>query len=324
MNYKPIIITHCILFLFLSLVFALTHCCVSTNIDQTKKSLEKQINEIEGRVPINIEFVSESTKNSCHQDSLMKQFISSIEHWQNNYAGKLDNALLDIRQESNNFLSEVETMVTLWMGLLAIIGIFVPIIMQISYRHDMEKISEKIKSMEKISIKIKSMEEISEKISEKISIKIKSIEDNIEKHVILIEKNKISATIESFSCLHSISNSGSEDRRLQIEIFNQLRRDNIRNIYQLYRLDREKLNDDNFISNILFYLAKIRVLLSNLNFYYRNSRLGIRYVAKAQKQLQRLSESLIRRNLNTEECIDCFNNNLHAFQESLRSLPPID
>ena len=146
--------------------------------------------------------VSDSVKYICdslvHQanintdrvrDSLFLGFNQVI----TSHVHKLDNALADIRQETNNNLTQVETRVTLWIGVLAIIGAFIPLVVQLNMRREIDK----------------KMEEMSRKEGE-LKNTVEDLEFSIKKNLLI---NGMDCLLDLMKTLNSGGESNEDLRR---------------------------------------------------------------------------------------------------------------
>ena len=180
---------------------------------------------------------SSNDKYKVLQDSLFNTFVTTVQNRHNEHLSKLDNALLDIRQETNNNLTKIETRVTLWMGILAFIGIFIPVFLQLNLRKEIDK----------------------------MEIRINDSQKKLDSEVFKVQINSFVGCI---LILYSASNSNEENIQLINKLFSLLKKktEEITVIYNFQKgVDQKEKAAD-----LLLCLVEYRSLFRKLHPYFRN------------------------------------------------------
>lgn len=110
---------------------------------------------------------SVNTYLSEKQIQELKSYIDSVYSVQNSH---YENALNDLRQESNNIINKWNAWFSFWMALLAVLAGIIPMLMQIKIANDNEK---------KINEEIKKLDDEKESLKEDMDRRLKKYFDSI-------------------------------------------------------------------------------------------------------------------------------------------------
>lgn len=101
-------------------------------------------------IPVKNASKSQKGKNTIENDSIKTQYVLSIDaidkiyDAQKTLIARQDKLADDLRQETNNLINKMNGWLGFWMGVLAILGVFVPIALQIKLYRETRNYGEKL------------------------------------------------------------------------------------------------------------------------------------------------------------------------------------
>lgn len=130
---------------------------------QNSKEILEQLNRLNDITPIN-NLVSGEKDNQLKRfiqkkDSILSYVVAN----QLTIMKRQDDLINDIRQETNNNLDKINSMLTFWIGMLSLLGIFIPIALQFKLVNSSKYELERIRS-ESDSLQVK-LDRMNERIS---------------------------------------------------------------------------------------------------------------------------------------------------------------
>lgn len=134
---------------------------------------------------------SQTTKENVEKYLIPLSDVLKIKESQKQLLMRQDQLIDDMRQETNNIINKMNAWLGFWMGVMAILGVFVPIALQLNLykenRNDAEKLNKEFNGMS--DRYKKEYEKVQETLQKEISTKLLESENKIGKHFVEIQNN---------------------------------------------------------------------------------------------------------------------------------------
>lgn len=168
----------------------------------TKNILKTDSNILLGKKKSNLILTLPTIKDTTGKYIFTAQDVDNIQEYIKFLTDKVDKAISATNEEFNKSINNLNLWMTIWMGILALIGIFIPIIININFSNEIREAKAKAKrakaksdialnaskeSLEQSQITIANYDDIKDSVSSQASIikgwedKTKNIEQTIQK-----------------------------------------------------------------------------------------------------------------------------------------------
>lgn len=249
-----------------AVILVLLGCCtysrVGTLSDENKqymKSLRDSTRLKSEGFAVKMEKLRAHPSDSLHDKEELARLIVEIDA---EYNRRLDNVLADLRQESNNQLSWLNSWLTVWLGALSFIGVVLPLLITYMVRYDNREQQKQFEQKYKDAFDT-TKREIAEKIS--------GSKDELSKYYSSLHGfNEISAVISCVTVLKELSRHyfTPEQKEQWIILFRLLLEKNRAYITTLANAQGEDSRQYDHSKYFLIYLLQIQALLKTLEPFY--------------------------------------------------------
>ncbi len=281
-------------------ILILLGCCTYTRLDSmATKSMKyaQALKDSSGLRSTNLAVMMQELQTEYAADSV-RRFAKEVGDWvvkiDSEYNRRLDYTLSDLRQETNNQLSSLNTWLTLWLGALSFMGVVLPLLITYMVRFDHREQQKQFENQYKVDYanakeEIKAIYNETEQLKFNFSthaanIELKIMDDLKGEEELFLKKlnnnyqkmhifNEISAVINCATTLKELSRHyfTPEQKEHWIILFRLLLEKN--SVY-IHTFDCDSFSSSNdsqnekYLNYFLVYLLQIQVLFKTLEPFY--------------------------------------------------------